>query len=58
LRAFASENGPAFYGLPVNTGTLTLKKQDTPVKFPSKIETPEGQLTVFDPGFDVFWSAE
>ena len=58
LRAFACENGPAFYGLPVNTGTLTLTKQDTPVKFPSKIETPEGQLTVFDPGFDVFWSAE
>jgi dihydroorotase len=58
LRAFACENGPAFYGLPANTGTLTLKKQDTPVKFPSKIETPEGQLTVFDPGFDVFWSAE
>jgi dihydroorotase len=58
LRAFACENGPAFYGLPANTGTLTLKKQDTPVKFPSKIETPEGQITVFDPGFDVFWSAE
>ncbi len=58
LEGFASRHGPAFYGLPVNTGTLTLTKQDTPVKFPSKIETPEGQLTVFDPGFDVFWSAE
>jgi len=58
LRAFACENGPAFYGLPVNAGTLTLTKQGTPVKFPSKIETPEGKLTVFDPGFDVFWSAE
>jgi dihydroorotase len=42
----------------VNHDTLTLTKHDTPVQFPAKIETPEGQLTVFDPGFDVFWSAE
>lgn len=26
LEAFASRNGPAFYGLPVNSGTLTLKR--------------------------------
>ena len=48
LGAFACENGPPSMAC-VNTGTLTLTKQDTPVKFPSKIETPEGQLTVFDP---------
>ena len=55
LRKFACENGPAFYGMPVNDGTLTLTKQDAPVSFPSKIETPNGPVTVFDPGFDVFW---
>ena len=27
LEAFASRNGPAFYGLPVNTDTLTLEKR-------------------------------
>jgi len=27
FEAFASLNGPAFYGLPVNTGTITLKRQ-------------------------------
>ena len=27
LEAFASFNGPAFYGLPRNTGTITLRKQ-------------------------------
>ena len=27
LEAFASFNGPAFYGLPVNTGTVTLKRE-------------------------------
>ena len=28
LEAFASLNGPAFYDLPVNTGTVTLRRQD------------------------------
>ena len=55
MRKFACENGPAFYGMPVNDGTLTLTKQDAPVSFPSKIETSNGPVTVFDPGFDVFW---
>jgi dihydroorotase len=27
LEAFASFNGPAFYGLPRNTGTITLRKE-------------------------------
>jgi len=55
LRKFACENGPAFYGMPLNDGTLTLTKQDAPVSFPSKLETPNGPVTVFDPGFNVFW---
>ena len=58
LQAFACENGPAFYGLPINKGTLTLTKHEAPVQYPAKIDTPKGPLTVFDPGFDVFWSAE
>lgn len=28
LEAFASRNGPAFYGLPVNQDTITLKRED------------------------------
>ncbi|AHD10145.1 dihydroorotase [Phaeobacter gallaeciensis] len=55
LAGFASENGPEFYRLPVNTESLTLKKQDSPVAFPAQIETEDGPVTVFDPGFDVFW---
>jgi dihydroorotase len=55
LAGFASENGPAFYRLPVNSESLTLEKQATPVAFPQKIETQDGPVTVFDPGFDVFW---
>ncbi len=56
LEAFASRNGPAFYGLPVNSDSLTLTKQDTAVDFPARIETEEGPVTVFDPGFAVHWT--
>lgn len=56
LAGFASENGPRFYRLPVNTETLTLKKQETPVTFPKQIDTAEGPVTVFEPGFPVHWA--
>ncbi|MBC7180131.1 MAG: dihydroorotase, partial [Roseovarius sp.] len=36
LEAFTSLNGPGFYGLPANTGTLTLTKGDA-VTYPAKI---------------------
>ena len=55
LAAFASENGPRFYGLPVNETTLTLEKTDEPVDYPAKIETADGPVTVFDPGFPLHW---
>lgn len=58
LEAFASRNGPAFYGLPVNETKLTLSKRDVPVAFPKNFSTGAGDVTVFDPGFDVFWQAE
>ncbi|WP_306006658.1 dihydroorotase [Aquicoccus porphyridii] len=56
LEGFATLNGPAFYGLPPNETTLTLTKSDTPTTFPAKIETGDGPVTVFDPGFPVYWS--
>ncbi|GAB7551489.1 dihydroorotase [Novosphingobium sp. 11B] len=31
LEGFASEHGPNFYGLPLNEGTVTLKREDVPV---------------------------
>ncbi|MEM9676511.1 MAG: dihydroorotase [Pseudomonadota bacterium] len=58
LEHFASRNGPAFYGLPVNDGTMTLSKQSAPVHFPQTVPTGAGDVTVFDPGFDVFWRVE
>ena len=55
LEAFTSLNGPAFYGLAPNAGKITLTKQDTPVDFPTKIKTDAGDVTVFDPGFALYW---
>ncbi|MGJ8624355.1 MAG: dihydroorotase [Yoonia sp.] len=54
LEAFASLNGPAFYGLPANADTITLVKGD-PVTYPAHIATDDGPVTVFDPGFDLHW---
>lgn len=55
LEAFASLNGPAFYGLPANEDTLTLVRE-TP-EFPTNIATPEGPVTVFDPAMPLHWTA-
>jgi len=55
LEAFTSLNGPAFYGLAPNATKITLTKQDAPVNFPAKIETGAGPVTVFDPGFPLYW---
>lgn len=54
LEAFTSLNGPAFYGLPANDDTVTLTR-GTPVTYPAKIDTGDGPVTVFDPGFPLHW---
>ena len=58
LEAFASLNGPAFYSLPANEARLTLTKTTTAAQWPDKILTEAGPVTVFDPGFPVFWHVE
>ncbi|MDB5554948.1 MAG: dihydroorotase [Rhizobium sp.] len=55
LEAFASLNGPAWYGLAPNEERMTLVKRDAPIEFPSKIETGAGPVTVFDPLFKSHW---
>ncbi len=54
LEAFTSLNGPDFYRLPANEDKITLEKGD-PVTYPAQIETADGPVTVFDPGFDLHW---
>ncbi|KHA52680.1 dihydroorotase [Sulfitobacter geojensis] len=54
LESFASRNGPAYYGLPVNEETITLTRQAP--DYPTHIETPDGPVTVFDPDMPLNWS--
>ncbi|MVA26168.1 dihydroorotase [Agrobacterium vitis] len=58
LEAFASLNGPAWYGLKPNDETITLVRREAPVAFPAKIETGAGPVTVFDPMFPIHWDVE
>jgi dihydroorotase len=55
LEAFASLNGPAWYGLAPNEDQITLVKHEMSVAFPAKIETGAGPVTVFDPMFPLHW---
>jgi dihydroorotase len=53
LEAFASLNGPAFYGLSPNTERITLKR-GVPQSFPPVV-VGKGRLTVFDPEVPLRW---
>jgi len=57
LENFTSIAGPRFYGLPENEDTVTLVKGD-PVTYPSHIDTADGPVTVFDPGFPLHWRVD
>ncbi len=56
LEGFVSLHGPAFYRLPANEGRMTLQRGTEPVKFPAKIDTGAGPITVFDPMMPLHWS--
>jgi len=58
LEAFASLNGPAWYGLAPNEETITLVRRPESVSFPAKIETGAGPVTVFDPMFPLHWDVQ
>ena len=53
LEGFASLHGPAWYRLPPNDDTIILARGHTPVA--PKVETAQGPITVFDPGFPIAW---
>ena len=57
LENFTSIAGPRFYGLPENEDTVTLVKGD-PVTYPTHIDTADGPVTVFDPGFPLHWRVD
>ncbi len=53
LEAFASLNGPAFYGLPVNEGTITLERRDWTL--PERVPFGEHQLVPLNAGETIHW---
>lgn len=55
LEGFTSINGPTYYRLPVNEDRITLTKGAAPVTYPAKIDGGDGPVTVFDPGFPLYW---
>jgi dihydroorotase len=53
LEAFASLNGPAFYGLPVNEGTITLKQEQWTL--PQALPFGDQQLIPLNAGETINW---
>jgi dihydroorotase len=53
LQAFASVNGPAFYGLPRNTGTVTLQRETW--SLPETVPFGEAQLKPLRGGDTLAW---
>lgn len=54
FEGFASLNGPRFYGLPVNEGTVTLEKREQAV--PDSIPAAGSQVVPFMAGQTIGWS--
>ena len=58
LEAFTSLNGAAFYRMAPNADRITLTRRDTAVDYPAQITAGDETVTVFDPGFSLFWHLE
>lgn len=54
FEAFASENGPNFYGLPLNDGTVTLTRAQTPV--PERLAVMDTEIVPFCSGEQLPWA--
>ena len=53
FEAFASENGPRFYGLPLNQGTVTLER--APIEVPDAIDAGGTPIVPFHAGETIGW---
>ncbi|WP_287885798.1 MULTISPECIES: dihydroorotase [Paracoccus] len=58
LEGFASLNGAAFYGMEPNQDRIRLVRRDTPAEYPTHIAAGDETVTVFDPGFPLYWHVE
>ncbi|MFK7994763.1 MAG: dihydroorotase [Granulosicoccus sp.] len=55
LEAFTSLNGAAWYGLPVNTGTITLEKRSEALPLPPTLSVGDDVVVPFDPARSIYW---
>lgn len=58
LEAFASLNGAAFYGLQPSGDLIRLTRRTSPAAYPTIIPAGDETVTVFDPGFPLYWHLE
>lgn len=58
LEGFTSLHGAAFYRLPPNDDRITLVRRGTPAAYPAQIDAGDETVTVFDPGFPLYWHLE
>ncbi len=54
FEAFAAVNGPRFYGLPPNRGTIVLERRDSPVAAAVAVEDTD--VVIFQGGGTLPWS--
>ncbi|WP_112323418.1 dihydroorotase [Oceanibium sediminis] len=55
LADFTSKHGAGFYGLEPTAARLRLVKRAEPLDWPAQIDAGGDEVTVFDPGFPVYW---
>lgn len=55
LEGFTSIFGAKAYGLQPSEKMMSLEKRTAPVSFPNHVDTTDGPVTVFDPGFPLYW---
>lgn len=58
LETFTSKNGPSFYRLPLNDQRIRFTKSSNPIRFPKEFSVQNDHVTVFDPGFELYWRHE
>ncbi len=57
LERFVSLNGAEFYLFPPSETTITLTR-GAALSVPAKLQTPDGPVTIFDPGLPLHWSVD
>ncbi len=55
LENFVSINGSSHYNLPSNKDRIKLIKSKLPLKLRKTLITQNGDISIFDPGFEIFW---